>query len=146
VKALTVCQPYAELIARGDKTVENRVWEPSHRGLLLIHAGKSLGHLAHYEKTVGPAPDKLVYGAIVCVTKLVDVVKYDAARPKRVPRGFEWLADDSHAEGPRCLILEDTVRLLKPIAVVGKQNIWEVDSDVALAVEKQLAKIKKQGS
>jgi hypothetical protein len=41
VKALTICQPYAELIARGQKRVENREWPTRYRGPLLIHAGKS---------------------------------------------------------------------------------------------------------
>lgn len=41
MKALTVCQPYASLIARGKKRVENRTWSTSYRGHLYIHAGKS---------------------------------------------------------------------------------------------------------
>lgn len=41
MKALTICQPYAELIARGDKPIENRTWPTHYRGPLLIHAGKS---------------------------------------------------------------------------------------------------------
>jgi hypothetical protein len=40
-KVLTVCQPYAEMIACGHKPVENRVWWTFYRGPLLIHAGKS---------------------------------------------------------------------------------------------------------
>ncbi len=41
MKALTICQPYAELIMRGVKRVENRTWATRYKGALLIHAGKS---------------------------------------------------------------------------------------------------------
>lgn len=52
MKALTICQPYAELICRADesedgrrgkrfKLVENRTWATKYRGPLAIHAGKS---------------------------------------------------------------------------------------------------------
>lgn len=50
MKALTICQPYPHLICTpqsdlkdGDvrKRVENRTWGTSHRGPLLIHAGRS---------------------------------------------------------------------------------------------------------
>lgn len=41
MKAITICQPYAELIACGEKRVENRTWPTNHRGMLYIHAGKN---------------------------------------------------------------------------------------------------------
>lgn len=46
LRALTVCQPFAHLIALPDsddrmKRVENRTWHTPHRGELLIHAGRS---------------------------------------------------------------------------------------------------------
>ena len=36
---ITIRQPYAELIARGVKRVENRTWSSKYRGPLAIHAG-----------------------------------------------------------------------------------------------------------
>jgi hypothetical protein len=39
MKALTVKQPWASLIAAGIKDVENRSWPTRYRGPLLIHAG-----------------------------------------------------------------------------------------------------------
>lgn len=32
LKALTICQPYAHLIAIGTKRAENRTWDTAHRG------------------------------------------------------------------------------------------------------------------
>jgi hypothetical protein len=43
VKTLSIRQPFASLICRGIKTIENRSWDTSYRGKLLIHAsGKPL--------------------------------------------------------------------------------------------------------
>jgi len=43
MKVISVRQPYASLICRGIKTIENRTWDTKYRGKLLIHAsGKPL--------------------------------------------------------------------------------------------------------
>jgi len=43
MKTLSIRQPFASLICRGIKTIENRSWDTSYRGKLLIHAsGKPL--------------------------------------------------------------------------------------------------------
>ncbi|MCP4687042.1 MAG: ASCH domain-containing protein, partial [Desulfobacterales bacterium] len=40
MKALSIRQPWAWLIANGYKDIENRSWRTSFRGEFLIHAGK----------------------------------------------------------------------------------------------------------
>lgn len=40
MKAISIRQPYAFAICHGFKPVENREWRHSHRGPVLIHAGK----------------------------------------------------------------------------------------------------------
>ncbi|MCL2762645.1 MAG: ASCH domain-containing protein [Treponema sp.] len=43
MKTLSIRQPFASLICRGIKTIENRSWDTAYRGKLLIHAsGKPL--------------------------------------------------------------------------------------------------------
>lgn len=42
MKALTLTQPWASLIAFGEKKVETRGWSTPHRGPVLIHAAKTL--------------------------------------------------------------------------------------------------------
>lgn len=39
MKALTIKQPFASLIAHGIKDIENRTWRTNHRGRIYIHAG-----------------------------------------------------------------------------------------------------------
>lgn len=41
MKALSIRQPYAWLIAQGIKDIENRTWVTGYRGPVLIHAGKA---------------------------------------------------------------------------------------------------------
>lgn len=43
MKALTLTQPYATLIAIGAKRIETRSWSTAYRGPLAIHAAKGLG-------------------------------------------------------------------------------------------------------
>lgn len=62
MKALSIKQPWAWLIAHGMKDIENRNWTTSYRGLILIHAGKEPdtgilrknGYLNHYYLGMAP--------------------------------------------------------------------------------------------
>jgi len=40
MKAITLHQPWASLVAQDIKTIESRSWTTSYRGLLVIHASK----------------------------------------------------------------------------------------------------------
>lgn len=40
MKAITIKQPWASLIAAGLKDIENRTWKTNFRGRVLIHAAK----------------------------------------------------------------------------------------------------------
>jgi hypothetical protein len=98
VKALTIRQPWASLIALGVKRIETRSWSTQYRGPLAIHAGKAWPvPVAEWQvpadrsNTVGaPCVERLVnpadpvsrrwemlhtpLGAVVAVADLVDVV------------------------------------------------------------------------
>lgn len=41
MKALTIKQPWASLIAHGIKDIENRTWKTNYRGRIYIHASKT---------------------------------------------------------------------------------------------------------
>lgn len=88
MRALSVKQPWAELIARGEKTIELRTWRTNYRGPLAIVAS-CLRSPAH------PHIDG-ARGAIVAVTELVDVrltVSADSQRAhcKASPEEFAWV-------------------------------------------------------
>lgn len=115
MKALSVKQPWAELIARGEKTVELRTWRTAYRGPLLICASQrpDAEYLEWFAAYLGTVPT----GVSICTVELVDCrpVKrgdrklslYDA------PRGFAW-------------VLEKAKRVRKH-PVKGKLSLFDVD-------------------
>ena len=42
MKCLSICQPFAELIIEGKKTIELRKWNTKFRGEFLVHAAKRI--------------------------------------------------------------------------------------------------------
>lgn len=113
MKALTICQPYAELIARGEKVIENRTWATSYRGPLAIHAGKSRDWLDDGDEALYPG---MPFGAVVAVAEL-----YDCVRVERLPCELQ---DNEHANGPWCWLLRNIQRVT-PIAQSGAQGLWD---------------------
>jgi activating signal cointegrator 1 len=92
MKALTLTQPWATLVASGAKTIETRSWSTKYRGLLAVHAAASRPALGQ----VGPyvirdlAGDRVIHGegtplvtkslplgAVIATCRLVDVVRTD---------------------------------------------------------------------
>lgn len=66
MKALTLTQPWASLIAFGAKTVETRSWATSYRGPLAIHAAANLtpvGGVAGLQRLIQEAPFAKVLAA-----------------------------------------------------------------------------------
>jgi hypothetical protein len=135
-KCLTICQPYAHLIASGVKRVENRTWPTDYRGPLLIHAGKSrewydAETLAEY----GLAESDLTFGAIVAVAELADCLNFTAAMCSPAVRDrFPWLGSHEHTEGPVCWVLENVRRLARPIPYPGARKLFDVPADVLAGV------------
>lgn len=87
MKALTIRQPWASLIALGVKTIETRSWKTDYRGPLAIHAGAAHVHhgnffmLARRAKTAGQLTfdqeqtiryAEVPFGAVVATANLVD--------------------------------------------------------------------------
>src|SRR5882757_5789637 len=96
MKALTILQPYAELIARGLKRVENRTWYTAYRGPLLIHAGKSHELLATYEAGSGIPIDDLEFGAFVATSTLVDCLRIEHIETGEYDDKYPWLRAHEH--------------------------------------------------
>lgn len=128
MKALTVHQPWASLIASGEKWVENRTWATSHRGLLAIHAGKGSAYLPK------DSPRAYPLGAMVAVAKLVACVpvKWFEARPlEQIIPGTNITVGDvaahEYTEGPWCWILSRAVAIDPPIPCRGAQRLWNCE-------------------
>jgi ASC-1-like (ASCH) protein len=74
MKALSLRQPYAELIVSGKKTIEVRNWNTKFRGEFLVHASKQV--MKDDCKKEQLDPNNITTGAVVGKAKLVDVKKY----------------------------------------------------------------------
>jgi len=145
MKALTIIQPFAELVASGDKKVENRTWYTSYRGPLAIHAGKAKRYggddvFEISEDWYDIPRSSLVFGAVIAIANLVacvrlgppksnvpDPVTFRPPRPS-VPDAyknrFPWLEDHEHTEGPVCWVLEN-VRRIEPVTIDGSRGLWD---------------------
>lgn len=126
MKALTICQPYATMIVRGEKRVENRTWPTTYRGLLYIHAGKSRTWWAEDidRKRYGEVP----WGAVVAIAELVDCLSIEAIHAGEHDERYPWLAGHTHANGPWCWIL-DKVNPIGPWPWRGAQGLFDIDSE-----------------
>lgn len=132
MKALTISQPYAQLIADGHKWVENRTWETMYRGPLAIHAGKGTQYMTRGEMEM----QGMAIGAIVATARLVaclhiiDIIDKgdDPLFRKKLIKGtnLNWsqVRRHSYTEGRFCWILADIQKLDQPVPCQGKQGLW----------------------
>lgn len=138
MKALTICQPYADLICLPDdddraKRVENRAWYTNYRGELLIHAGKSRQWLSG--DNYGLPISGMVFGAIVGIAKVADCVQLnpDGSVPNRFQQRWPWLNTHEHTEGPFCWVLTECRRFPEPIPYRGAQGFFNVPRELVEA-------------
>lgn len=104
IKALSVKQPWANMIAGGEKTIETRRWATDHRGDLLIVSSKT--------PNIAPA------GYAVAIVRVVD------CRPMN--RSDEPQACCGIYEGAYAWVLAD-VRPIQPFPVRGQLGLYEVE-------------------
>ena len=107
MKALSVKQPWAELIARGEKTIEVRDWSSKHRGPLLIVASKR--------------PNVWATGCAVAVVDLV------GCRP--MTRADEEAALGEYYHGAKVWVLENP-RRVEQVPVTGRVGVYDVEVPV----------------
>lgn len=133
MKALSLWQPWASLIALGLKRIETRSWGTPYRGLIAIHAAKRwtreerefLEDLA--EDFPGRIPAELAkppLGAVVCVACLADCRRMDS----RWCAGLTDLerAVGAHLPGRYAWVLEDVRPLATPYPLRGYQALWDL--------------------
>ncbi len=129
MKAITILQPFAHLIAIGEKRVENRSWSTTHRGELAIHAGKSRRYLKPEDECRWP---DMVFGAVVAVAEVTDCI--ELAVHERVVAdnpANAWLRTHEHVEGPVIWVLANVRRLAEPIPCAGQQGLFTLPPEPA---------------
>lgn len=126
MKALTLTQPWATLVATGRKRVETRSWRTHYRGPLAIHAAKGFPaaarEFASAERTLERLPARVPLGAIVATCRIVDC--RPAVEVALKVTALERLYGD-YEPGRWAWILEDIKALPEPVWVRGKLSLWE---------------------
>lgn len=95
MKALSIMQPWAWLIAAGHKDIENRSWPTRFRGPVLLHAGKRFdpnyldeGPAVLWEWPDIEQPDDFHTGGIIGEAEIVDCVTDSLSPWFHGPYGF----------------------------------------------------------
>lgn len=122
--ALSLKQPWAELILQGKKTIEIRTWETKFRGSFYIHASKQVDLEACGFFGIDPA--SLVTGCIVGSATLSDVKEY-FSEEGFLSDGLKHRVNFYGFSRPRFGFLLKDVKRLTPIPMKGALNFFKVD-------------------
>lgn len=161
IKCISLWQPWASLVALGEKRIETRRWHPGYHGPIAIHAAKfysmETAAFANSEpcrsvlRKHGLEWGKLPRGAVVAVANLewcVLVDRFEAIKQNQV-EGLDaqivalldgWsLTDQERALGDFSFLrfawlLADVRPLATPIPTKGRQGLFSVDIDIPPAI------------
>jgi hypothetical protein len=140
MKALSMWQPWASLVAMGEKRIESREWSTKYRGELAIHATAKLpprwlGASRHQEDflieladvlhcrrdSVYSAMRLLPYGAVICVVKLVDIKPASEVREILCQRELIF---GNYADGRYAWFFEPVVTFNPAVPAKGNRLLW----------------------
>lgn len=146
MRAVTIRQPWATLIALGEKRFETRSWATKHRGAIAIHAGKAVDKKACAHPAIKTilskhgysTPNDLPIGAVIATGVLMDcwqsftqeaqVVLESAGRIKNI-NAFEECVGD-YTEGRYAWELDQMNILQKPIPAKGYLSLWNWEESI----------------
>ena len=152
MRLISLWEPWATLMALGEKLVETRSWSTSYRGWLAIHASKGglskrdlAGYLADPEFKWAIQGAVLSPGRIVAVVKLVDCCPtVDMIPNPAYPSVFrkyphldtrqERAFGDYHA-GRWAWVTDEVYGLPEPIPFRAKQGLCAVPEEVVREIE-----------
>jgi hypothetical protein len=157
VKALTMTQPWATLVAVGENTIETRSWSTRYRGSLAIHSAKAFPAAARalceeepYRSVLAQggylSTEDLPRGAVIALANLDDVIEFtrSSLRETRsrsalgaLPRHEADFGDFS--PGRFGFVLSHVQRLAQPVATKGMLGLWEVPPSLARTLKSQAA-------
>ena len=111
MKAISVQNPWAHFILCGDKTIECRSWNTEYRGDLLICSSGT------------PQIPGMVSGHALCIVSLDDVTPF---RKKHLEAACMDEMPEPHSYAWHL----SNLRVVKPVAVKGKLNFYNVDDEL----------------
>jgi hypothetical protein len=156
MKAITLVQPYATLIALGYKHYETRGWQTSLRGPLAIHAGLGTQTWARQVCETDPIIrdiltrhnltfETLPRGRVLAIAQVSEMLRivsvahadspHEVAPSQLTP---EERACGDYTPGRWAWALGQVQVLAEPVACSGAQSIWQVPADIAQRIEQAL--------
>ena len=137
IRALTIRQPFPELILRRRKPYEIRSWNTNYRGPLLIHSAAKVK--TNCAEEVGLNAENLMTSAFVGIAVLSDVRPYTRADSKLLNRRR---AIGGWSPGLFSWVLKKPIRFARPIKAKGKLGLFKVSPSVARLAQDQVASLK----
>lgn len=119
--AISIRQPWAELILSGRKTVEMRLWSTDYRGPIWLHTGKHAS--TDLDRFFGF--DELQRGAYLGLVDIAAVSSVDRERWRRWQS--KHLDPGEYQPGVFGWTLENPVRIEAPIAAPGNLKVYAID-------------------
>lgn len=154
MKAISLWQPWASLVALGEKQWETRSYSRSHRGPIAIHAAQTKEPAILYSRCE-PYKGALERHGIVdwCELPLGSIIA--VAYLERIVTSLEWIREycktptDRKADKEYCFgdystgrfawKLTDLYKLEKPIPYRGRQQLFNIDAATAERIEQERA-------
>jgi hypothetical protein len=144
MRALTLLQPWASLIAVGAKRLETRSWSTAYRGPLAIHAGKGWNEqsratwrLPAVQAALGGAgmidAVDLPRGCVIAVCELCGCAPI-LVTPAEPERSF-----GIYASGRFAWTLHDVRPLPRPVPMRGRLGLWSCLLDAELLTAEVVA-------
>ena len=141
MKALSIKQPWASLIAHGIKNIENRTWKTKFRGRIFIHASaknagalyellneKQIEAISNHWTAAPPFPNRPV-SAIIGEVDIIDcVINHPSIWAEKTP--IPPHEDIGRLSPIYNWVLANAVLYNKPIInVKGKLSFWEFQNN-----------------
>ncbi|AIQ15677.1 2-oxoglutarate dehydrogenase E1 [Paenibacillus sp. FSL H7-0357] len=132
MRCLTIRQPWATLIALGEKSFETRSWRTAYRGEIAIHAGLKIDKAVCLREPFqsvlarhGLTADNLPAGVIVATGSLINCYEVTAGMAEEGwPYGSEYIFGD-YREGRFAWELTGVTPLEDNIPAKGRLGFWE---------------------
>jgi hypothetical protein len=155
MKAISMTQPWATLLAIGGNVIETRGWSTRYRGPLAIHAAKSFPSAARALCRQSPFRESLAnagysderllpLGAIIARVELVDVMSFDGssadlirARSEEGTLPRHELAFGDFSAGRFGFVVRNVCKLREPIPARGMLSLWEVPQELETEISLQ---------
>ena len=131
MKCLSLKQPFADLLALGEKITELRKWNTKYRGKFLVPASKNIDMEACERLDIDI--DKITKGAIIGSAFLYNVKKYKNQEEFNKDKQKHFSLISKYFDGYKYgFLVKDARMFKKSIPYPGKLGFFEVDNSIII--------------